>query len=142
MKRSRNPVTSCWDCASQFESMDSYERHLSSRKHVQTILGIKNRALMECDEIVTSEQERVSGDEDFQDSYDSYESEADIATLVHSDEESFDDFEEMQDDEFPPLNADFDNTDEDFYPFPSEKFFLLYCYAHSIMRPKVNISCI
>ena len=39
----------------------------------------------------------------------------------------------MQDDEFPPLNADFDNTDEDFYPFPCKKFFLLYCYAHSVM---------
>ena len=24
-----------------------------------------------------------------------------------------------------------------FYPFPDKKFFLLYCYAHGIMRPKV-----
>ena len=24
-----------------------------------------------------------------------------------------------------------------FFPFPDEKFFLLYCYAHGIMRPKV-----
>ena len=31
-----------------------------------------------------------------------------------------------------------ENADKDFFPFPSEKFFLLYCYAHSIMRPKVR----
>ncbi|CAB4010556.1 Hypothetical predicted protein [Paramuricea clavata] len=29
-----------------------------------------------------------------------------------------------------------ENADGDFSPFPSEKFFLLYCYAHSVMRPK------
>ena len=27
---------------------------------------------------------------------------------------------------------------DDFFPFPNEKFFLLYCYAHSVMRPKVK----
>ena len=26
----------------------------------------------------------------------------------------------------------------EFFPFPDEKFFLLYCYAHGIMRPKVS----
>jgi hypothetical protein len=31
-----------------------------------------------------------------------------------------------------------ENADGDFSPFPSEKFFLLYCYAHSVMRPKVR----
>ena len=30
------------------------------------------------------------------------------------------------------------NADESFFPFPSEKFFLLYCYAHGVMRPKVK----
>ena len=28
-----------------------------------------------------------------------------------------------------------------FYPFPDENFFLLYCYAHGIMRPKVRNTC-
>jgi hypothetical protein len=31
-----------------------------------------------------------------------------------------------------------ENADKDFFPFPSEKFFLLYCYAHRIKRPKVR----
>jgi hypothetical protein len=26
-----------------------------------------------------------------------------------------------------------------FFPFPDDNFFLLYCYAHDIMRPKVSI---
>ena len=30
------------------------------------------------------------------------------------------------------------NEIRDFFPFPDEKFFLLYCYAHGIMRPKVR----
>ena len=44
---------------------------------------------MVCDEFVRNEGERVSGDEDFQDSDYSYESEVNIETLAHSDEESF-----------------------------------------------------
>ena len=50
--------------------------------------------------------------------------------------------EASADDEGLPLNFD-DAKDEasagqEFFPFPNEKFFLLYCYAHSIMRPKVS----
>ena len=33
-------------------------------------------------------------------------------------------------------NGDGENT---FHPFPDEKFFLLYCYSHGIMRPKVRL---
>lgn len=29
-------------------------------------------------------------------------------------------------------------SEPEFFPFPDEKFFLLYCYAHGIMRPKVT----
>lgn len=41
----------------------------------------------------------------------------------------------------PGSNADEDETvvpEKLFYPFPDEKFFLLYCYSHGIMRPKVS----
>ena len=32
-----------------------------------------------------------------------------------------------------------DNEDaENFFPFPSELFFLLYCYVHNVMKPKVS----
>ena len=27
---------------------------------------------------------------------------------------------------------------ENFFPFPSELFFLLYCYVHNVMKPKVS----
>ena len=30
------------------------------------------------------------------------------------------------------------DQETDMFPFPSEIFFLLYCYAHNVSRPKVN----
>ena len=45
----------------------------------------------------------------------------------------------------PPVDSDSEpettlggDTRSTFYPFPDEKFFLLYCYSHGIMRPKVR----
>ena len=43
----------------------------------------------------------------------------------------------------PPINSENDGREHctekgAFFPFPDEKFFLLYCYAHGIMRPKVR----
>ena len=55
MKRRRDPVTSCEDCKMQFQSNESYQRHLSSRSHFKTILAIKNLAMKQCDEFVMDE---------------------------------------------------------------------------------------
>ena len=137
MKRRRDPVTSCEDCTMQFESNESYQRHLSSRSHFQTILAIKNLAMMQCDEFVMDEgSDLASNDAD--------------GTASASENEEYDppypedemEVNEFQENEIPVLNNEDNGTDgedDDFYPFPNEKFFLLYCYAHSIMRPKVNI---
>ncbi len=48
MKSRRNPVTSCFDCAMSFESNDSCQWHLSSCNHIQQVLGIRNKSLMNC----------------------------------------------------------------------------------------------
>ena len=46
--------------------------------------------------------------------------------------------EEMEGDEGQTLPAEemVHGDANNFFPFPDEKFFLLYCYAHGIMRPK------
>ena len=136
MKRRRDPVTSCEDCAKQFESNESHQRHLSSRSHIQTTLAIRNLAMMQCDEFLMDKaNDLVSNDADGSGS--ASENEYDLP--YPEDEMEVDEFQEN---EIPPLNNEDNGTDgedEDFYPFPNEKFFLLYCYAHSIMRPKVNI---
>jgi hypothetical protein len=58
-------------------------------------------------------------------------------------EEHFSDEEEIV--QTPPVDPDSEpetnpSTDakNTFYPFPDEKFFLLYCYSHGIIRPKVR----
>lgn len=46
-----------------------------------------------------------------------------------------------EDGEGPTAQAEQTTQPNNFFPFPDEKFFLLYCYAHGIMRPKVLCNC-
>ena len=128
MKRRRQSVSTCVDCNKSFESQETSTQHFNSRNHVQRLLAIKNAQLMD-----TEEERDILEDVGIrvEDVYGH--------NGISSDEESFpdDDMGEVF------FNAEAEqlideNADKDFFPFPSEKFFLLYCYAHSIMRPKVR----
>ena len=92
---------------------------------------------MQCDEFLMGEaNDLVSNDADGSGSA----SENEEYDLPYPEDEM--EVDEFQQNEIPPLNNEDNGTDgedDDFYPFPNEKFFLLYCYAHSIMQPKVNI---
>ena len=141
MKRRRTAVKRCEECDKSFESNEAGVRHFKSRSHTQKVLALKNALLMdeyeeiweENDECFDENQQWESGDDDGL-AYD----DSQYLSEVELDEEMF---SEEGAEEEPLFNMDeivSDEADDAFFPFPSETFFLLYCYAHSIMRPKVR----
>jgi hypothetical protein len=136
MKRRRSAVAICMDCEKSFESQESSARHFNSRNHIQRLLAIKNAPMMsgrEVTEQVEQDSEIMTEDEDDEQwFFDDTSSSDDESSISDNTRDVFFNAEQEQ---FLAMD---ENADGDFSPFPSEKFFLLYCYAHSVMRPKVR----
>ena len=139
MKRKRNFLQSCVCCEIQFESNSSYLRHCKSQAHQHKQLGAQNAAVMERHEnwklpvsasvsipFIPPPQPQMSQPEALVDPR------QEAQELVANSEIS----DEIFDDSF--ISVDVQSDEQEFFPFPDEKFFLLYCYAHGIMRPKVT----
>ena len=134
MERRRGTVVTCDNCNKDFESQESAQLHFLSRNHLQRLLAMKNAPLMGSAAKVNDEVENV------QELWGQYL--ADNSNLTLSDDEGpepeemglMEEIFSCEQEEFSAAQPESD----DFFPFPNEKFFLLYCYAHSVMRPKVN----
>ena len=128
MKRKRNAVSTCEDCERCFESHESSLRHFNSRSHTQNILEQKNASLMGRPEIHREDFE--AGSQENNEDIGGYHTDSsDEGPTIDDMEDLFLDGRQGQVDD---MDA---NADES---FSSEKFFLLYCYAHGVMRPKVK----
>jgi hypothetical protein len=64
----------------------------------------------------------------------------DQESVIGEEMETFSD-ELAEDGEGPTAQVEQTAQPNNFFLFPDEKFFLLYCYAHGIMRPKVLCNC-
>ena len=133
MKRRRNATASCVECEMDFESNRSLEKHLRSRNHEQRMLALRNLSWLDFQEQSETTSEGL------------FNQEINCSQHLPDDDCFSEDMREYQDDE-DNLHESIDerscSDDEQdgnkFYPFPSEMFFLLYCYVHGIMRSKVN----
>ena len=142
MKRNRHFVQSCDCCQVRFESNSSFIRHCKTQGHRHNELGAQNAAMMldegtwenDCASTHTTvplqqvcpPQPHMAQPTVLEDMTEAHEeSEGEI-------------FSETSDND---ASAQFPSEELEFFPFPDEKFFLLYCYAHGIMRPKVSIKC-
>jgi hypothetical protein len=122
-----------------FESNNGYIKHCETRNHKIKLL-VKNAAIMEIDEEIDNSfpTETVPEIPPFFPftSQGSNQQEMMATPLIFEDD--------SQDNPSSPIQHEMDaedNVNEKsnlFYPFPDEKFFLLYCYSHGIMRPKVG----
>ncbi|CAB4016525.1 Hypothetical predicted protein [Paramuricea clavata] len=136
MKRVRSVVESCHLCDVHFESNNGYIKHCETRNHKHKLL-VKNAATMVIDEEIDNSFPTKTVPEippffPFTSQGDQQEM---MATPLIFEDDS-------QDNPSSPIQHEMDaedNVNEKsnlFYPFPDEKFFLLYCYSHGIMRPK------
>ena len=135
MKRRRGAVVTCDDCNKDFESQESAQLHFLSRSHLQRLLAIKNAPLMSSAEVNENDAEN---DEENGEQWGEFP-----ANITSSSDDEIPDHEDGQlmEEDFNCEQEQFaaaEPDNDDFFPFPNEKFFLLYCYAHSVMRPKVK----
>ena len=147
MKRTRNFVQCCNCCNIQFESSVSYKRHCSTKSHKHKLLRSQNAMIMAGDEPVIEDRMIVSSSDPPYAPPDFFEKfNLDANHELVSDEEM--EVGEFSDDASQTLEAEDEGQTlpaeemvhgnaNNFFPFPDEKFFLLYCHAHGIMRPKV-----
>ena len=155
----------CDLCHLSFESYERYSSHASHRGHVVNEIqagkaSINNIELEDDDDVlqnVVLEDDWDSSDGE----NDECEGQSESSASLESDRESLfgrdsdvnggDTYStasdrppfEMDDSTSDSTEDDSHDTDEelgaDVFPFPSEIFFLLYCYAHNVTRPKVKI---
>ena len=138
MKRTRRFVESCDFCEMQFESNSSYLRHCNSQNHKKRLIVTQSTATLETDEEADlSDYSETDLHTSSPISATKYFLQQETTLDEHSSYEDNDQMPPVDPDSAPQtnLNGDARNT---FYPFPDEKFFLLYCYSHGIMRPKVR----
>ena len=139
MKRKRSILHSCVCCEIQFESNSSYLRHCKTKAHRHKQLGAQNAAIMERQEnrklpvsasvstpLIRPHQPQMSQPEAL----------VDTQLVAQENAGNSEISDETFDDTFNSVEVQSD--EQEFFPFPDEKFFLLYCYAHGIMRPKVT----
>ena len=133
MKRRRNATASCVECEMDFASNRSLEKHLRSQNHEQRMLPLRNLSWLDFQE----QSETMSEGR--------FNQEINSSQHLPDDDCFSEDMREYQDDEdnlHEPIDerpcSDDEQDGNEFYPFPSEMFFLLYCYTHGIMRSKVN----
>ena len=134
MKRTRNILKSCDCCQIQFESTTSFTRHCGTQAHKHQLLAARNASVIE-----DWENDCAPGP------LPGYPVPLQNQPIPQNS------IEVRQEEDFynETTNEIFQNTiaeqspseDLEFFPFPDEKFFLLYCYAHGISRPKVHKIC-
>ena len=143
-KRLRSVVSHCGICALDFESRDSERKHMQTQKHKRCRMAYMNFLMDESEKPdaghisgsnVEYPDERQDLNANESDAYDSDGSDydpdfLDQASDLDNDLDGLADEYESEDGE----NA----GEGDFFPFPDEMFFLLYCYVHNIMRHKVK----
>lgn len=135
MKRNRNILKCCDCCQIQFESTTSFTRHCSSQALRHKLLAAQHASLIDC--VEDWENDCTPGP------IPAYPME--IQEIAQDSIEG----RQEEDSDSEIMNEMFDNTTTDqspsedlqFFPFPDERFFLLYCYAHGISRPKVLKIC-
>lgn len=133
MKRRRNVVASCEICRISFESNTNYEAHLVTKSHRRKLLATNSyESFDSIDETLTHPQGATDNSPENSD-------EEPVSSPPYDEHQDEDRCHEEMD-----IGADDSDTQEEFesdqtnfYPFPSEMFFLLYCYSHSVMHPKV-----
>ena len=132
-------------CEVNFETLDRFSVHLASRGHL--ICKLQNNAangirLDKEDDIAESTEVVPEIVLDVQDtSYFESEEESSIAMEI----DPFLDVESIITDVEAESDGEIFNTTQqrlnDYLPFSSEIFFLLYSYTHNISRPKVFLRC-
>lgn len=130
-------------CNLSFETWYRYNTHASTRGHLwKEVTSTVGNVQLEENEIVPESDCVLEVDNDQllttleQDNF-GREPELFSDTELSSegsDEEELSGCEDTQD----ILLDQISNNDSNFFPFPSEIFFLLYCYAHNTSRPKVK----
>jgi hypothetical protein len=123
----------------QFESIASFKRHCNTQAHTHRQLAEQNAAVMDENEWEiddTAEPIRVvhhPGPRLISEGQEEEEEEEEEESLCFGEETDSQILDgDLEDD------VATDDLSKEFFPFPDEKFFLLYCYAHGIMRPKVG----
>ena len=137
----------CGLCGLNFESCERYTIHLSSRARLASEIQVKKQTQLLDTELVEDHRVFQVLVEDEEKLFVN-ESDGDIVNeqyndFARSETESMDKSVSLSDiesgTESPSENDEFQEEREaDMFPFPSEIFFLLYCYAHNVTRPKVN----
>ena len=139
MKRNRQFVESCDCCQVQFESRASFMRHCKSLGHKHKELGAQNAAVMadaenwENDDYCASipmVMPHICPAQPQMPQPTVFENLSEVHEESHSETWSA-----ISDND---ASAHLPSEELEFFPFPDGKFFLLYCYAHGIMRPKVS----
>ena len=139
----------CEICEVNFETLDRFSVHLASRGHL--ICKLQNNA---ANGIRLDKEDDIALSNDAESTEVFPEIVLDVQDTSHfeSEEESSMEMDPFSDVEsiITDVGADsdgeiFKNTTQqrlnDYFPFPSEIFFLLYSYAHNISRPKVFLRC-
>ena len=132
-------------CEVNFETLDRFSVHLASRGHL--ICKLQNNAangirLDKEDDTAESTEVVPEIVLDVQDTS-HFESEEESSIAMEID--PFSDVESIITDVEAESDGEIFNTTQqrlnDYFPFSSEIFFLLYSYTHNISRPKVFLRC-
>lgn len=141
----------CDLCRVNFESLDRFSAHLTSRAHlIQKLQTAQQEVQLFADEISTDnlglcddENGLLVLDHLFEQEF------LNVDDEMLGSESSFDDSDTYLDEFISGVSddsssdGDIDNVarrprkQDSYFPFPSEIFFLLYSYVHNISRPKV-----
>ena len=141
----------CEICEVNFETLDRFSVHLASRGHL--ICKLQNNP---ADGICLDKEDDIALSNDAESTEVFPEIVLDVQDTSHfleSEEESsiareidpFSDVENIITDVGADSDEEIFNMTQqrinDYFPFPSEIFFLLYSYTHNISRPKVFLRC-
>lgn len=130
----------CDRCNLGFETWYRYTTHVSSRGHLEKELATMENVRLVEDEYLPESDFVMTADDENDGLFTTFEEER-----IEFEPPEFADTELSSDDEELSENGDtseitdqMPNDDSNFFPFPSEIFFLLYSYAHNTSRPKVH----
>ena len=143
MKRARQFVECCDLCEIQFESSSSFLRHCGSKNHKLKLM-IAQSAVHEEDNDDDHEVDMLWDETRPTEAHKllvpDRNSPVNIPPMarINNTESDGETLPSGRDDR---CESDLGTEKSAFYPFPDEKFFLLYCCAHGIMRSKVRNTC-
>ena len=132
MKRRRNVIASCEICRISFESSTNYETHLVTKSHRRKFLATNTYESFDESliDVITHPQGATDNSPENSD-------EESVNSPPYNETPDEDMLYEERDAGDSDNQEEFEQDQMSFFPFPSEIFFLLYCYSHSVMHPKV-----